>query len=376
MAIFDVPLDVLRQRTSVKWRRFEPDVLPMFVAEMDARLSPAVAQRLRHIIEIGDTGYPEQRDYEEAFARFAAGRWGWDLPVDLIRPCGDVMGGMEALVLALTQPGDAVVINPPIYPPFRGVLGETGRSALEAPLTPAGRLDLDVLRSAFAGELGPRPTAYLLCSPHNPNGTIHTRDELAAVGALAGEHGVRVIVDEIHAPLTHAGEHVPYVTVPGCEDGFIVTSASKAWNLAGLKAALIVAGPAARHDVEQLSGELKYKMSHVGALAHACALDDDRAWLDQCVAELDVNKRLFADLLAEQLPEAAYAPAPGTYLAWVDCSGLGLEHPGRTFHEDARVRFNLGPEFATDAQQFVRVNLATSPEIIAEAVRRMASVRR
>lgn len=373
MPIFDVPLDVLRQRTSVKWRRFEPDVLPLFVAEMDAQVSPAVLRRLRRALEVGDTGYPELPSYQAAFARFAHWRWGWDVDPAVARVCGDVMGGMEALIMAFSEPGDGVVINPPIYPPFPGIIAETGRRLVAAPMGPDGRLDLAVLRAAFAGSGGPRPKLYLLCSPHNPHGTVHTRDELAQVGALAEEFGVRVVVDEIHGPLVPAGLHVPYVTVPGCERGFVVTSASKAWNLAGLKSALIVAGSGARDDLRALSPELAFKASHLGSIAHGTALDEDRMWLDACIAEIEQNKVLFARLVAEHLPQLHYTPAQGTYLAWLDCSPLGLERPGQVFHERGRVRFNMGHEFAPDAGQFVRVNLATSPVIITEAVRRMVS---
>lgn len=370
MAIFSLELEQLRKRRSIKWARWEPDVLPMFVAEMDVDPAPAVVQRLQELVADGDFGYPELPRYQEAFASFADWLWGWELdPSADLQLAGDVMMGMRELTLAVTEPGDAVVINPPIYPPFRAVVRESGRRLVEVPMTAAGRLDLDGLAATFAAE---KPKAYLLCSPHNPNGTIHTREELEAVAALASHHGVAVISDEIHAPI--AGEsHVPFATLPGAERSFVVTSASKSWNLAGLKAALLVAGSGARDVLRALPGHVAESASHVAIEAHSAALDGGRDWLLQLRRELQQNREHLAVELARLLPQVKYLPSDGTYLAWLDCSELGLEHAGRHFHSVGRVRFNFGTDFDAAANQFVRMNLATSPELITEGVRRMAA---
>ncbi|AQP45469.1 MalY/PatB family protein [Tessaracoccus flavus] len=363
MAIFNVPLTELQQRRTIKWRRFEPDVLPMFVAEMDAHLAAPVRERLERALAMGDTGYPQLPDYQEAFADFAQWMWGWSIEPKQFKLATDVVTGMREAVLGLTAPGDAVVINPPIYPPFRMVSPD--RHLVEVPLGDDGRLDLDGLAEAFAR---PETTAYLLCSPHNPAGTIHTVDELTEVARLASEHGVAVISDEIHAPLAGSA-HTPYLQVPGAANALVVTSASKSWNLAAVKAALVIG----EHELlRKLAGTMQDGASYFGILAHSEALSEGRAWLAQAQLEIDANKRLFADLLAARLPQLSHEPSEGTYLAWLDCSALGLENPGAHFHEVGRVRFNLGSEFSPAHQQFVRVNLATSPAIIEEAVDRMA----
>ena len=369
MAIFDIPLETLRKRRSIKWARFAPDVLPMFVAEMDARPVPAVVDVLSRMVAEGDTGYPELPDYQDAFASFASDVWGWDIDPATVSLACDVMTGMREMTLATTKPGDAVVINPPIYPPFRAVCNETGRRIVEVPTTEAGRLDLDALEVAFEQE---RPAAYLLCSPHNPSGAVHTAEELARVMELANTHDVVVICDEIHAPLAGA-EHTPLHRVPGGERAFVVTSASKSWNLAGLKAGLIIPGAEVVDVVRGLSGYVPESASYLGVVAHATALNEGRDWLAEAAAEIRENKQHFADELNRAIPELTYTPSQGTYLAWLDCSPLGLDHAGQHFFEKAKVRFGQGTDYAPSATQFVRVNLATSKEIISEAVRRMAA---
>lgn len=365
MAIFDVPLSELRRRGTIKWRRWEPDVLPMFVAEMDAHLAPPIRAALERALADGDTGYPELPTYQEAFAEYAEWQWGWRIGVADQTLATDVVTAMREAVLAFAAAGDAVVINSPIYPPFRHVVTTTGRRLVDVPLLD-DRLDLDALEAAFAEH---RPKIYLLCSPHNPNGTIHTADELARVAELAERHGVVVVSDEIHAPLAGAA-HTPYLAVPGAGNAVIVTSASKSWNLAALKAALVIGD---RDVLARLNPMTPEGASYFGVLAHSAAFNEARDWVAEAAAEVAANKQFFAERLAALVPELSYTPSDGTYLAWLDCSPLGLENPGRHFHGFGRVRFNFGREFSPDTTQFVRVNLATSREIIAEAVERMAS---
>lgn len=363
MAIFDVPLAELQTRGTIKWRRFEADVLPMFVAEMDAHLAPAIRARLERALAEGDTGYPEVPAYQEAFADYAAWQWGWEFSPADAALVTDVVTGMRDAVTAVTGPGDKVVINSPIYPPFRGV--NYDRTIVDVPMLD-DRLDLAGLAAAFEEQ---RPKAYLLCSPHNPNGTIHTADELAEVARLAAQFDVVVISDEIHAPLAGAA-HTPYLAVPGVRDAVIVTSASKSWNLAALKAGLIIGS---RTVLDRLRPMVSDGASYFGVLAHVAALTEGREWVAEASAEIEGNKAFFADQLAANLPALSYDPQPGTYLAWLDCSPLGLENPVEHFHHVARVKFNAGVDFAGYAGQFVRVNLATSHAIIAEAVSRLAA---
>ncbi|MEV7072527.1 aminotransferase class I/II-fold pyridoxal phosphate-dependent enzyme [Streptomyces sp. NPDC093990] len=369
-------LEQLRRRTSMKWRTYPQDVLPLWVAEMDVPLAEPVVRAVRDAVELGDTGYPSGTAYAEALAAFAGERWGWDgLAVQRTAIVPDVMLGIVEMLKLVSGQGDPVVVNSPVYPPFHQFVGNMGRKVVEAPLGEDGRIDLEVLEDVFrqVRKDAGRP-AYLLCSPHNPTGTVHSAAELAHVAALAHTYGVRVVADEIHAPLIAAGAtFVPYLSVPGGGSGLSLMSASKAWNLAGLKAAVAVAGPDAADDLARLPEEVGHGPSHVGVLAHTAALRDGGAWLDALLAGLDDNRRLLAGLLAATLPAVRYEPAESTFLAWLDCRALGLgDDPAAVFLERGRVALNSGIPFGTGGAGFVRLNLATSPELITEAVRRMA----
>ena len=371
MAIFDLGLDILSQRTSMKWTRFAPDVLPMWVAEMDVLSPPGVRRAMQHVLEIGDLGYPGYDSLPRAFADFAAATWNLELDARRLLPCADVVSGMAVLVDAFTPAGCGIVINTPIYPPFRvsGAVGD--RPLVEAALTAEGRLDLEALEAAFAQE---GVKGYLLCNPHNPHGTVHTADELAAVAQLARRYDVLVISDEIHAALVAPdATFTSYLQVPGSENGFVVTSASKAFNLAALKAGLLIGGAEVVHALWKLPYEVRAGSSHLGLLLQAAGLDRDRDWLVQLNTEIVANKALLASLLPEV--GLSYTPSDGTYLAWVDASPLGFSHPAVTLRERGKVAFNPGTDFAGDHVQWVRINLATSPEIIREAVHRIGVAR-
>ncbi|NSC21606.1 aminotransferase class I/II-fold pyridoxal phosphate-dependent enzyme [Streptomyces albus subsp. chlorinus] len=360
----------------MKWRTHDPDVLPLWVAEMDVPLAEPVAEALHEAVRLGDTGYPAGTAYAEALDDFAHRRWGWRVPAARTALVPDVMLGIVEVLKLITSPGDTVVVNAPVYTPFYQFVTHLDRRVAEAPLDAAGRLDLTTLEAAFARATeGGRRAAYLLCSPHNPTGTVHTADELAAVAALADDAGVRVVADEIHAPLVLPGaRHVPYLSVPGSATGFSLMSASKAWNLAGLKAALAVAGSGSADELAAMPEEVGHGPSHLGVLAHVAALRHATDWLDGLLAGLDRNRRLLGELLGRRLPGVRYRPGEGTYLAWLDCRDLGLgDDPAAVFLERGRVALNSGPSFGTGGAGHVRLNLATSPQILQEAVHRMAS---
>jgi cystathionine beta-lyase len=373
MALLSVPIAELRTRTSLKWRTYDPDVLPLWVAEMDARMQPEVAATVAAACERSDTGYPHGTAYAEAYAAMASARWGWEVSATRqIRRAGDVMNSILAVLQATTSEGDAVVINPPVYPPFRAVVSGYGRRIVEAPLTPEGRLDLGAIEDAFSGPDAPR--AYLLCSPHNPNGTVHTAAELEGVMSLASDNGVQVIVDEIHAPLVDLGtQFVPLLSVPGGERAISVTSAGKAWNLAAFKAGLIIAGAEATRVLGHLPPLAQGSSGHFADLAHTTALTDCQDWVDELRGEIAANKVLLSEQLASKVPAACFRPGAGTYLAWVDCSRLGLADPATDFRERGRVAFSPGVNFAASHDRWVRINVACSPEVLIEAVDRMAA---
>ncbi|WP_199832554.1 MalY/PatB family protein [Gordonia iterans] len=382
-------LDDLRTRTSMKWRAYPAEVLPLWVAEMDTLLAEPVAEALQSAVSRGDTGYPGPgHAYAEALAGFAARRWQWtglDVARTAIVP--DVMMGIVEVLKVLSEPGDVVVVNAPVYPPFYAFATHADRRVAEAPLDAQGRLDPETLEAAFTtATAAGRGAVFLLCNPHNPTGVVHTADELAAVAALARRHRVRVVADEIHAPLVLNGTFTPYLSVPGAEDAFSLMSASKAWNLAGLKAALAVAGPEAAGDLARIPEEVSHGPSHLGVLAHTAAYDAGEPWLDALLTGLRANRELLGRLLAEHLPTVGHRPAEGTYLAWLDCRSLDLGEgrgtvgdvreiagPARFFRHEAKVALSSGDAFGTGGAGHARLNFATSQRILTEAVARMGA---
>jgi len=367
----------LRHRRSLKWRAYPPDVLPLWVAEMDTVPAGPVRAALDAALDRGDTGYPWGAAYVEAYAGYAAEHWGWRPEPRRTAMVADVMTGVvEVLELVLGRDG-AVVVLPPVYPPFFAFAGRSGRTLVAAPLGADGRLDLDVLERAFAeATKGGRRAAVLLSSPHNPTGTVHTAAELQAVAELAGRTGVRVIVDEIHAPLTYAdsGPFTPYLSVPGSEAGFVVFSASKAWNLAGLKLALVVAGDGAAADLARMPEVVSHGASGLGVIAHTAALASGQPWLEEHLAGLDTHRDVLARLLAERLPAVRHRRPAATYLAWLDCRELGLaQEPVDFFLDRGRVALGAGPDFGPGGAGHVRLNFATSTAVLTEAVERMAA---
>jgi cystathionine beta-lyase len=375
-----ITLDVLRRRTSAKWRFYEPDVIPAWVAEMDYPLAEPIAEALRRALADSDTGYAWPAGLSEAFAAYAGEQWGWNVAPDRVTTLPDVLTGVAQALLRLTSPGDGVVITPPVYHPFFSVVTDVvGRRVVEAPLARSADdayvIDLDALERAFAS---PGVTAFLMSNPHNPTGGVASRDELRAVADLAARHGVAVISDEIHAPLVLPGAvHVPFLTVVDDDaDAVALVSASKAWNLAGLKASQLVGtGRTARTVTARIPMEVTFTTGHLGVIAAAAAYREGGPWLADVVGLLDAQRRLLADLLAAELPRARYRAPEASYLGWIDLSAYGLgDDPAAVILERGRVGLSPGATFGIQGRGFVRLNFATSPAILREIVSRIARV--
>ncbi|WEK14228.1 MAG: aminotransferase class I/II-fold pyridoxal phosphate-dependent enzyme [Candidatus Microbacterium phytovorans] len=374
-----LPLDALRRRSSTKWQSYPDDVIPMFVAETDFALAEPITAVLHAAIDAGDTGYtPPDPGLRAAFAAYAARHWGWTVDPARVRSTGDVMMGVVELLRATIQPGDRVIIAPPVYPPFSMCIPEAGGVVEEVPLIDDGAgwsLDLPGIDAALAG--GAR--AVLLCNPHNPTGTVHSRASLAALADLAHRHGAVVISDEIHAPLVHDGPFTPFLAASdaAAEVGYAVTSASKAYNLAGLKCALMITaadGPSA--VLRGLWPEVEWRTGLFGALAGVAAFDEaSDAWLAGLKATLDRNRHLLAELLAEHLPLARYRVPDAGYLAWIDVSAYGWgDDPARRILTDAKVALHHGPLFGAQGIGHVRLNFGCSPDLLRTAIARIGAL--
>lgn len=383
MPVFDVDaisLDALRLRRSAKWRYFDADVLPAWVAEMDFPLAEPIARALRSAIDNSDTGYLWTEGLGEAFASFAHSTWGWDVPLAHVSPLPDGLTCVAQSVVNLTAPGDGVVINPPVYPPFYGSIRDVvHRTVVEVPLarSPDGAYswDLPAMEAAFAR---PDVTAFLMSNPHNPTGTVASAATLTAIADMAAMHGVAVIVDEIHAPLVLPGsQHVPYLSVVDEDaNAVVLMSASKTWNIPGLKCAQLIGNArTAASVIDRIPMEVTFGTSHFGAIAAIAAYREGEPWRTDVIGILDSNRRLLADLLAEQLPLVWYRPPDASYLAWIDLAAYGLgDDPAAALIERGRVGLSSGPTFGAAGAGFVRLNFGTSPAILREIVQRVAGV--
>jgi cystathionine beta-lyase len=367
----------LRRRRSDKWQRFPQDVLPLWIAEMDYPIAEPIRQVVTEMMARGDTGYPNAAGLPQAYAAFAARRY--ELHVDPTRvwPVLDVMRGVHLALELFTAPGDAIAVNPPVYPPFFRTIVNAGRRVVEAPLwldpeTRAWQLDLESLEKAFTR--GAR--AYLLCSPHNPVGRVWAREDLLRVAGLADRYGVRVIVDEVHAPLVYQGaRHVPFAALPSpaARGAIVLASASKAWNLPGLKCAMAVAGSApVAAAFRTLPDEVRIEPSILGIAANEAAFRDGAPWLDDTLAYLDANRRFLEETLATRLPGIRWSPPQATYLGWLDFRELGFgADPAGELLARGRVALTSGSDFGSGGAGFARINFATSRAILEDGLERV-----
>jgi cystathionine beta-lyase len=369
-ALTELSLERLRRRRSVKWSRYPADVLPAWVAEMDFPLAPPVKKALLEAIELDDCGYPDPAELGPAFAEFALRRHGWEVEPSAVSPSPDVVGALTAVLKEVAAPGDRVIVNTPVYHPFFALVEEAGCELVEVPLVGA-ELDVEGIDRAFAAGA----VALILCSPHNPTGSVPSGAELEALAASAARHGAWILADEIHASLTLPGsEYTPFLTVSDAarQRGIAFWSASKAFNLAGLRCAEIVTASAeAAAVIERLPISATH-CGHLGAIGSIAAFREGGAWLDAVLEVLDHNRALLAQLLAERLPEVAYEQPRAGYLAWLDFRPLGLgPDPADPILERGRLALSPGPQFGPQGAGFARLNLGTSPALVEEAIERI-----
>ncbi len=380
-AEFDGEIDLakLRARTSEKWRRYPESVLPLFVAETDFPVAPNVARTLHEAVDRGDLGYAiEQRTVGEAYARFAIDRYGLAIDPANVLVVPEVMIGVAEILRTIASSDEAIVINPPVYRPFFLTIREVHRPIVEAPLTTSGgryELDFPALEAAFQG--GAR--VLLFCNPHNPVGRVYSAEDVERVATLAEQYGVAVLADEIHAPLVLPGvKHTPFESVverTGVK-AITLTSASKGWNIAGLKCALaITSSEWGRSVFARLPREITERSGILGTVATIAAFRDDVAYLDRVLAHLDRQRVALRELLdANGFESVGYTPPEASFLAWLDCRPLELGNdPAAVFLKKGRVALNPGRHFGKEGNGFVRVNFATSTPILEDAVARMRS---
>ena len=367
---------------SEKWTGFARDVLPLPVAEMDFPVADPIKKLLHEMVDASDLGYlgniPEMGT---SFAHFAQERWNWKVDPLQVRIGTDVGVAVVEILRVIAKPGDKVLVNSPVYQNFYNWLEETGMEKVDVPFTRTGsdegsnnpwELNWPEIESAYASGI----KVHMICSPHNPLGRIYTKEELLQFVGLAKKYNVIIISDEIHAPLTYKDSvFIPTLALgPDAESVCItVTAASKGWNIAGLKCAIIITqNEEMKEKMTHLPFALHYRASLPGAYASAIAFKEGGVWLDSVIEILNQNRYLIQDLLATTLPSVTYHIPQNGYLAWLDLTALNLgDDPGATLIERGKVAFNSGHFYAPQTSQYVRLNFATSSEIITEAIHRI-----
>lgn len=377
-AQLDPPLNWLRDKQSVKWHHPGPDLLPAWVADMDFPVAPVVARAIEETVRRGDLGYPDWpvAPLAEAFAGRMATRHGWTPPVEHVRPITDLIQALQIALTLGTEPGDGVVTFTPTYPPFLATIASMGRRLVGAAMVASGdegwTWDHDALERAVAAQ---RCRVLLLVNPHNPTGHVYTEAELAEVAELARRHDLLVVSDEIHAELCYPpAQHRPFaaVSADAAARTVTVTSASKAFNLAGLRTAVAHVGSASLRERWDAQPYDLFGASNVlGVQATLAAWAHADAWLAEVVTHLHEQRDHLAARIAA-IPGVTMRPPKATYLAWLDCSALELDQPAALwFRRHARVELSRGPDFGPGGEAFARLNFATSRAVLDAIVDRI-----
>jgi cysteine-S-conjugate beta-lyase len=379
-AIDATTVTMLRARGSYKWTAPGPDGFGAAVAEMDFGAAPAILDALAALSADANFGYlsPVLADrLAAACAEFQQRRYCWTVDPALVHHVPDVIKALEIAIMRFSRPGSPVILPTPAYMPFLSVPGFLGREIIQVQMleeTGFFTFDLDGIEDAFraGGDL------LIFCNPYNPLGRVFTPDEITKLTDVVDRHGGRVFADEIHGPLVYPGlRHVPYAATSdtAAAHALTATSASKAWNLPGLKCAqVILSSESDQRTWEEMGFFAAHGASNPGVVANIAAYRHGEAWLDEVLAYLDDSRRLLAGLLERYLPQVRYRPPDGTYLAWLDCTAMDLPgSPGALVTERARVTVIDGPAFGDGGAGAFRLNFATPQPVLTEMVERVAA---
>ncbi|HZK60332.1 MAG TPA: aminotransferase class I/II-fold pyridoxal phosphate-dependent enzyme [Cryobacterium sp.] len=379
----EITREQLSRSSSRKWS-LHPGTIGAWVAEMDFGTAPAVTEALHRAIDDGDIGYLAPATtllMAEAAAAWLRDDCGWEIAPGNIHPVSDVMAALEVAITKFSPDGTGVIIPTPAYMPFLSFTPTLGREVFEVPgAAVGGRWSHDLAGIDAAFHAGAR--TLILCNPQNPTGTAIPREELEAIAEIVDRHNGRVFADEIHAPLRYGSTpHIPYASVSAvtARHTITATSASKAWNLPGLKAAQLITSNPADEELYQACGPtILHGASTPGVIAATAAYTDGRGWLAEVIEYLDGNRHALRDLLAEHLPEVKFSLPDATYIAWLDCSGLGIDGSiADFFRAEAGVTLTDGALCGRGYANHVRLIFAMPRPILEQAVRNMAdAVRR
>lgn len=375
--------NLTENRSSVKWSGITADTIPMFIAEMDFCIDPKIQKALQDQIARSDLGYAtDLSGLVSAFAGFTKERWNWEPRQDRFYGAPDVSFGVKAALKHFVPKGGRVILTTPVYPSFFGYLKELEFECIEIPLIEIDgqmRMDVAAIAASFSAADDEKAHALILSNPHNPHGTTHTPEELEQLAKAAKASGALVVSDEIHAPLVHDSKRfTPFAPIAAAHGAtsVIVTSASKGWNVAGTKCALVYAPEEIAPDSfrEHMNTALSHSVSILGRTANETAFRECGSWLDAAIDQVRENSLTLKTLLDEHLPAAKYTPPEASYLAWIDLREAGLgDNPAETIEAKAKVIVSDGSRFGENGKGFIRLNMGCAPELLQEAVKRIAA---
>jgi len=382
MEPFALPVETMRARRGIKWKRYGETVLPAFIADMDFAVAEPVQSAVRRIVDQQDYGYYHREDLdglESAFAERMRVRFGWEPTPERTLPITDLLQGIAAALVAFSEPGDGVVVQTPIYPPFLSGIDGTGRRRVLNPMLDSGsRLVVDA--DGLLRVVDDRTRVVLLCNPHNPSGRAFEQEELEAIGRVAVERDLVIVSDEIHCDLVYpGGRHIPTGSLGGeiAARTVTVNSATKGFNIAGLRCAVIHFGSDELHERfrRAIPERLLGGVNAIGIDATIAAWRQGQPWLDEVMGRLRANRDRVAAWVAEVVPAIHSYPPEATYLAWLDCSRLALPaaSPQEFFLREAKVALGAGGDFGPGGEACVRLNFATSAPILDEVLERMGA---
>ena len=374
----DFDIAFLRARRTNKWHKFADDVLPAWVADMDFGVAPSIAAALDRLAQNQEYGYAARDGVlAAAFTRRMQRRFKWDTDPTNVVALGDLVQASFSSVMAFSEPGDAVVLQLPSYPPFMAAIRDTGRRLLANHMRDNGTrwvLDLE----AYDAAPDPRARVLIFCHPQNPTARAYTRAELKQIAAFAIRHDLIVVSDEIHADIVYpGGAHIPLASLSPeiAARTVTITSATKSFNIPALRCAAMYFGTAdlKRRFFARIPARLLGSPGVTGVDATVAAWDDGQPWLDEIMAQLQANRDWLVQALATELPGVKLRVPEATYLAWLDCSALELGCPaGQFFLDRARVGLNFGETFGAPYANFARLNFATPAPVLQQIVGRMA----
>lgn len=357
----------------------DPNIISFSVAEMRLNLAPAIQEGMHRCVDIGCFGYapPEKERYDRAVQNWMERRHGWKVDMSWCCQTTGVVTAMGIAIRALTQPGDGVIVQTPVYPPFTGSIQNNGRTVIENPLKCENgvyTMDFDDLEKK-----APHAKMLMLCSPHNPVGRVWTRDELRRLGEICKKHDLYVLSDEIHFDLDYQHGHTVFsLACPELADRSIIcTAPSKTFNLAGNALSnIFIENPELR---EKFQADQNVHCGHfLGTFAYAAATaayEGAEGWLDALLPHLLRNRQVLMERLTAMIPGAVFSPLEGTYLQWIDLGCLGLSQKELMDKlSAAQVFVNDGASFGTGGEGHIRFNLACPTRSIEEAMDRLAKV--